>query len=1043
MRGCACLVLTLACIAPSSPAQGRGDYQNFETPQVKPISVARVGGRDFVLACNTADSSLEVRDAAQMRIVARIKTGLEPVSVVFDAQRSRAYTCNMLGDSISVIDLAYTPARGLSATLVRTDWVGDEPMMIATAFDGRVLFVTHNRRGAFSVRDADTLAPLAPGALERIDLVDDWQRPLAGIKEPRVILRRGSQVFVLGFRGGHSFFHDFDLYGLDLTTLAISKLGGLGTIKANMAFASNGELWVVGGDAQNQLVGLKALRTAPTGFVESLVHRVRGAGSQGAKVERRDLNEVGGKAVPKTKALAHPTDLALLEESNAVVKVFVAAFSSDRVGVVEPGSGGPATWKIRTIDIKTASGARSKMAGPRGLALKPANPGQRDDPGPRLYVLNRLDASITVIDPDKEIVIATHRLAHDPTPDYIVRARHFLYSAELSGNGFVSCSSCHLDGATDGLAWSLNEPASNTPRALPTELLDGVTESALRGVKSFPLIKGRMVTQPMQGLVNAEVAPESQALFSNEPRHWRADQDFLAFNGAYVDLQGMPNLAPKGKPSRGIKVEEMRAYEVFAHSIHLPPNPEQPWSRVYSGSLGDPDKSDGSGALRGLKLFHTDRIEQDSSVDPILAGRSCVQCHSLPEGSNNRITRLGISTPQPMETAMLRGIAQKEAVLEKNGSTQGSVVLGEFGTEHQGTLRSINDFNSFVFGHQFRGSRAAMLDAITQFTREFDTGTAPLVGVPFTIDAAAAKSPLVAAVAAFFEGQARLANVSVVAQLHAPKGYRGFYYSPSRDTWIEEASGTALGRSALLALVKKDAPIVMQCVPLGDERRLAAASGKARVLKGAAPRAIRLEPMRPQTAWRDVPKLTKNWKPGAANDPMAFVWSGVWSGTSVKAPQPLSLLATRLLQYGLIQDAGFKIRLRHEAPRRLRVSGFDIRPGAELVLFVPNDPKLKPPYKLGQGKLLPIRVPIYASALRRDDGAAIYESAAELEPTLVYVLALGGPSAPGVAAALGGKLSEPPAKGSFDPTAWNRHWVFVRNEDGSFASGGWQRIRID
>ena len=251
-----------------------------------------------------------------------------------------------------------------------------------------------------SWRHSLTLAPVIPGFSESIDLTDNFLRPGQALKEPRAIVMNGTRIFTRGHRGGHSFAHDFDLWSFDLATMRVTALGGLGSWKANMAFAKNGDLFVVASDAQNRIRGRANVAKAPTGFVKSLLHKITGAGTRTAKVFSRDLNtDNAGKPVAKQKALAHPMDVAIYERKNGA-KVFIAAMHSDRLGIVDASNKDPAKWKIRVLDIPRTKGSISTMAGPRGLALKSAIKGLGGDPGDRLYVLNRLDNSIAVVDPD-------------------------------------------------------------------------------------------------------------------------------------------------------------------------------------------------------------------------------------------------------------------------------------------------------------------------------------------------------------------------------------------------------------------------------------------------------------------------------------------------------------------------------------------------------------------------------------------------------------------------------------------------------------------
>jgi hypothetical protein len=1037
----------ISLIAAPLASQGSGDYLNFESPQLKPIAVARVSGHDYVLCCNTPAGLLEIYDTIGNRLASRVRVGQEPISVVWNGALSRAFVCNFIGDSISVVHLSASSATApLAVRFEHTTWVGDEPMMLAFAPDNLTFFVTHNQQSAMGWRFTQDFKPVAAG-FGRILLTDSVSNPRQALKEPRAILWANGALLALGFRGGHSFFVDSDLWSFDVKTQRWATLGTLGSVKTNMAAASNGDLWVVGGDAQNSLVGVHSVAAAKTGFLTSILHKVTNPALSTAKVVTRDLNGDGaGNAVAKAKSLAHPMDVALFEQNGTVEKVFVAAFHSDRIGTIVAKDPDPNKWTVRVSDVPVAKNSPNKMAGPRGLAIKYAIKNLAGDPGDRLYVLNRLDNALGVFDPATEKVVSVVALSYDPTPVHVRAGRPFHYDARMSGSGFVACASCHIDGRTDGLAWDLSNRPSDPRTPLDPRSLDGATDSRLRGATQFPNPKGRMVTQSMQGLVNWEVRDEIGFLFTNAPYHWRGDTDFAGFNGAFVTLQGMTDISGPKEPARGLSRADLKRFEVFVNSIAYPPNPEQRFDRVYTGDFGDPDKPDGSGGLGGMKLFHTERIVAgNNQPTAVTAGRSCVQCHFLPEGSNNRITRIGVSTPQPIETAALRGLAQKEGVVERNSTQVSTITTTEFGAEHQGNLRSINDFNIFVFGHDFQNAKRPRLDAMTQFVREFDTGVAPLVGFPCTIDKNNVKSPDTTRALDILEAQASRANIGLSVHGFAATP-AGWWFQPDArsGSYRDAATGRELSRSALLATLQAGVDrLVFQATPLGDERRIAVAVAKPRPLTGLAPSRITLEPAVPSSAWARVPELTKNWKPGKLSDPLAFAWTGVWSGTTVPVAEPPSLRMVRLLQYGLIQDgpALGLTKLRHEAPRRFRVSGRDIRRGAKLVLYVPDDPTGPPPYA-SLDKTIPLVLPLHPTHATGTNGDAVWETAEEMEPALLYALCLGGFQAPGVGAAFANSLAEPPKKGAFDPGRWNKHLVLVINEDATYGSGGWQPLRI-
>jgi len=175
--------------------------------------------------------------------------------------------------------------------------------------------------------------------------------------------------------------------------------------------------------------------------------------------------------------------------------------------------------------------------------------------------------------------------------------------------------------------------------------------------------------------VNFEVKQDfaQDTWFSNKPYHWDMDQaHFSDFNGGgFQSLLG----------GSGLTVGEMQTMIRFINSIHYPPNEEQSIDRQYRGDVGNPNslvnpggRLKGTLAQFGLKLFRQLRV---------VNGRACVQCHALPEGSNNLGTDpffgrtilqageppINLNTlplvsnlPLPMETAAMRGLAQKEGI---------------------------------------------------------------------------------------------------------------------------------------------------------------------------------------------------------------------------------------------------------------------------------------------------------------------------------------------------------------------------------------------
>lgn len=1042
--------------------QGRSNYYNVETPVVSPLTIARLGGHDYLLVCNTPDHSVEVWDTQEGipdRFVARIPVGLEPNSILWDAARSRMYTTDFLSDSVSCVILT-SSAAGFSYTVVVTEKVGNEPTSVCLTPNGLALAVTFKGNSAVGFFNPLTLQPVSsgpgiPSPTDRVILSDSVTNSLGtatmAIKHPRAVASLGDQLFVLGLQGGidnvdNPTVFDYDLHVRNLVTGNVTSLSGLGSSNHNFDFDSNGDLWVVGAEALFDVLGEPSLQVSTTGFVESTIYRVvnPGAGNGVATIHRRDLNELpSGAAVGFNQALAQPTDVQVFDDGGTM-RIFIAAMGSDRIGVMTPVN--PAdtdTWTFDYIDI--APVGSSVRSGPRAFALKAANPVDPFDPGARLYVLNRLDHSVSTIDPFTATTVTTPlstvALDHDPTPSNIIAGRPFLYRADLSGNGFSSCSSCHLDGRTDAIAWDLSTPPGQEP-SLPIGFIDSPQGIDILGLRDFlrdgfNSNKGHMVTQSLQGLLNFEVDPESQDLFTNAPYHWRGDRgDFTKFDAAFDGLLGGSVL---GGP-------EMDLFEEFINSIHYPPNPRQPQERVFSGVF-DSGGVTSTLAQKGMQLYHETPIPSFTCSQ-----RSCVHCHALPIGSNLRFTEfLGNDPegPQILETAALRGLFQKDRLLQSDGYDLGTTATGMFGMAHTGGRPSINGFiNLFTlpFG-------TGPIRDVAQFVHELDWGTGPMVGQVVT--ATYVNGTTTSAQLAKMETQVQLANCGLAGRGLLQGTLRGFRYDPVLDRYLEEGQAGTFTRAQILTMVSglRDR-LVFIATPLGSERRVATPSGQPTALPLQSPTNLELLPMITNTAYRDVPTMNENWEAliDLDGDGTPDIGSFDWNHPD-NLVTPLFPRSIRQFQYGLVQDgqgAYGMTALRHEAARRFRVAGENIQPGAQLRLSFPQDTSGAPPDTAATTpdpqKTRTIRLEIYPTGQVTEGGIPIWVTVVEASPLFYLMLMNGGPEAPGITATLtdyAANRPEPPTLGTFNPNLYNWHFIRVENPGGQGTDLGWAQLSLE
>ncbi len=1140
----------ILCAAPVA-AQGTGSYLNFESPQLDPIVCTNTGARTWLLVCNTPDNCVEIYSTLSSSTappyVTRIPTGLEPVTVavkptLLEGNVRRCYVAGWLSDSITIFDLN----PGGVATLVRTERVGDEPVGIAFHPDDESLIVTFSALGAWGWFDPNTLQPVAAG-YQRLELLANSGAAIA-VEDPRAVAfspataqspNLPDEMFVLNFRGGSDpAVFDNDLWAgpvfstttrpdtAGLPDLVTSGSDALGSTNFNMAFAPNGDLYVAAQHARNKEQGnfvldvggpvMRSFVTGSTGFVTSQLVRVRGAGTASPVVERIDLNSTNPSLYPGTQdplPITQPTDVVVKGSGDDdATRVFVTGFNSDSIGMVQPT--GPGAWSVTRIDVRhptnpfPSATITGVMRGPRGLAL--------NGPQTRVYVLNRLENSVTVLDADfntatpSAAVLNTFALRVDPTPDHVRNGRMMLYSSRLSGGNNVSCASCHLDGNSDFLAWNLADGSHVPSSPNNTFLFKGGDPNGFLGPNTVltPLavqdVKGPLQTQSLRGLVNFEVDnPINQdRFFSNAPYHWRGDRGlFVDFNEAFDNLMAIQNPVIPGV--KGIPDAAMDRYRDFVSSIHYPPNPDQPITRVYSGSMTTPnpggvpapldDTVAGSGAQRGLKNLH---IESSDGGDGIsFPKRGCITCHSLPEGSNNRFTdRFAYAATnldaQRLETAALRGLGLKERELWRFVSANArfepvqiggvDVRTGEFGLLHTGD----STLTASVGGPASNFKADSLFDFIIGFPpivsvddyvtilREFDTGVAPVIGQVVTADPSSNLTAVNAALDVL-EGQARQGNAGVAVATRIGGLTRGFWYDVRRfatTPYTEEGNGNPfapMSRATLLAFAATTGNVlVFQSTPLGSARRVARPRGGLPApLGGGPPAALVLQGCKPSTPNTAVPLLQVNWF-----DTFTFgatIPGNV--GTGMDSRLDLNIgnnKAVLWFQASLIHHAasatptGFGLTsFHHEPTRRFVVTGTGLQEGALLRIYLPNasDFGLSTPTSVPNTTSHPdpIEVPVFAS--ETSTGGIEWQSAVEIEPYHLFALMNGGPAStevqnvklqPDSLNTLNPPLI-PSTAGSTDHfKPLERNWFYVEvvndpaNPSTTTANGGWQRLTI-
>jgi YVTN family beta-propeller protein len=214
---------------------------------------------------------------------------------------------------------------------------------------------------------------------------------------------------------------------------------------------------------------------------------------------------------------------------------------------------------------------------PRGIALS------RD--GKRLYVANRLDDNITVIDTKTEKVISTIDLGGLKNIDALRRGERLFYTADFAFQGQFGCANCHIDATIDGLQWDLE------PDGFGKDIVDNRSLENLAGTEPFKW-NGGNPDMP------TECGPRTEKFFFR---------------------------------SQSFSQQQLTDLVTFVYSLPYRPNRY----RLANGELTPAQE-------RGKALF--ERTKSRNGI-PIPEANQCTYCHNGPKYTNQRQVDIGTGKP--------------------------------------------------------------------------------------------------------------------------------------------------------------------------------------------------------------------------------------------------------------------------------------------------------------------------------------------------------------------------------------------------------------
>ena len=640
--------------------------------------------------------------------------------------------------------------------------------------------------------------------------------------------------------GVRFFLPDHDVFAIDANTLATTtSYRHVGTTLFNMATNPvTGTLYVSNTDAQNltrfEGPGVFGGSTVQGNLAHSQITVITPDGAVKPRHLNRHIDYSVRPAPSGTKdhSLATPLDLVVSPDGSTL---YVAAFGSSRIGVFDTAElENDALWDGAgpEFDPEVASARYIDVSGggPAGLALHASKD--------RLYVLTRFDNAVVTIDTTTGSELASQPLSFNPEPFEVVDGRFMLYDANrTSSNGEASCSSCHVFGDLDHLAWDLgnpDDPVTRNPIPINLGIAAGSEVNGGAAVNEFHPMKGPMTTQTLRGLQNSGAM------------HWRGDRadgffgfdspygngnEALSFDNFIVAFEGL--LGSAESPTNSTLQADMHRFTAFALNIVLPPNPV----RNLDNSL-TPDQQAGANFYSGSRCSDGICLSPNGPL-----GFNCNGCHTLDPA--NGFFGTGALASFENETQIikiphLRNLYTKVGMFGMpnvgfnnpiDNTHQGDQIRG-FGFLHDGSTDTLfRFFQATVFnsGVNVGFPNDTARRQMEQFMLAFPSDLAPIVGQQVTdtgapiAEVATRISLLRSRATAAFTSKILGGSVSecdLVVKGVVNGTPRGWLYTANDSYQSDRASEPLYGQAQLDAIADAGSALTYTCAPPGSGVRM-------------------------------------------------------------------------------------------------------------------------------------------------------------------------------------------------------------------------------
>src|SRR5579862_3891247 len=414
---------------------------------LSPIEMAfSKDGRELYVVCQDSDE-VRVVDVASGQVSHKIPVGHVPRGIALSPDGRGLYVTNAWSDTVSVIDSA-------SSEVVQTLPTGFEPAGVVVDAKGDFLYVANRLSSDVSVIDLKS-----------------------GVEIKRLLAGRGASYLTLSTDGKIYGTHIYPNPGafrtqptseitvVDTASQTVVERKQLHNVAGifHVAFSSDGKLGVIAQLRPKNLIPLAHVEHG-WAFGDSLTLFGEDVGG----TVQIPLDELD-------RYYALPWGVAIAPDKS---KIFLTTAGSQSVTVIDVSRLLKSVRTRRQPFVNDLSASADYVLAripvghnPRGVLLSLD--------GKRLYVANRLDDDIAIIDTANNKVVSKIDLGGPKKVDALRRGERLFYTADFAFQGQFGCSNCHLDATIDGLQWDLE------PDGFGKDIVDNRSLENLAGTEPF------------------------------------------------------------------------------------------------------------------------------------------------------------------------------------------------------------------------------------------------------------------------------------------------------------------------------------------------------------------------------------------------------------------------------------------------------------------------------------------------------------------------------------------------------------------------------